>query len=134
MSARFPHQVENEFQPYLNDGETIQALGIFKKDPSVPHLIFTRGMARIVAREYHAALTQARLIVLPVENRKGEKVFANPLTVPISEVDLDANLFSEPVITLRTDTLADPLTLRFKAGMRSLGLEGSDFITALKQM
>jgi hypothetical protein len=133
MSARFPQQVENEFQAYLDDSEAIQALGIFKKDPSVPHLIFTRGVARIVAREYHAALTQKRLIVLPVEHHKGEKVFASPLTVPKSAIDLDTNLFTEPVITLRTNTLAEPLTLRFKAGMRSLGLEETDFIAALKQ-
>ena len=59
MSANFSHQLECEFTPLLKPDETITALGIFKKDPSISRLLLTRGIARYGAREFHAAGDQS---------------------------------------------------------------------------
>ena len=133
MSANFSHQLECEFTPLLKPNETITALGIFKKDPSISRLLFTRGIARYGAREFHAAVTDQRLIVLAVHIVRGEKVVSNPIDAKLSDVQITRNYFNETILVAPIELLEKPLTLRFKSSMEALGLSQSEFISALKQ-
>lgn len=134
MSANYPHQLQNEFIPHLKPDETITALGLFKKDPSTSQLFLTRGIARFAAREFYAAVTDQRLIILPICHVNGEKVTANPLEATFTNSEIDENIFNEPVLIVRTEALEKPLTLRFKTRMQTLGLDKVDFIAALRQV
>ena len=133
MSANFSHQLECEFTPLLKPDETITALGIFKKDPSISRLLLTRGIARYGAREFHAAVTDQRLIVLAVHVVRGEKLVSNPIDAKLSDVQITRNYFNETILVALIELLEKPLTLRFKSSMKDLGLSQSKFISALKQ-
>ena len=133
MSTNYPHQLEIEFTPHLKSDETIAALGLFKKDPSTSQLFLTRGIARFTAREFHAAVTNQRLIILPIYHVNGEKFSASPLEAAFANSEIDENIFNEPVLIIHTEALEKPITLRFKAQMQALGMDKYDFIAALKQ-
>jgi len=133
MSTNYPHQLESEFTPLLKPNETITALGLFKRDPSTSQLFLTRGLARFAAREFHAAVTNQRLIVLPICHVNNEQVLASPLEASFAKVEIDENIFNEPVLIVHTDALEKPLTLRFKAQRQAFGLDKYDFIAALQQ-
>ena len=133
MPTNYPHQLESEFTPLLKPDETITALGLFKRDPSTSQLFLTRGLARFAAQEFHAAVTDRRLIVLPICHVNGEQVFASPLEADFARIEIDENIFNEPVLIVHTGALEKPLTLRFKAQMQTLGLDKYDFIAALRQ-
>ncbi|MCB2209764.1 hypothetical protein KQH62_02610 [bacterium] len=132
MSHKFPHQLVNEFAPHLSDTENILALGIFRKEASIPQLIFTKGLVRFFLPEFHAALTDHGLLVIPVRMVKGEKILADPIKIAYNEISLTRNLFAEPVVRIRSNALDTPLKLRFRYGMQSLGLRKTDFIHVLK--
>ncbi len=134
MSANYPHQLECEFTPLLKPDETITALGIFKKDPSISRLLLTRGIARYAAREFHAAVTDQRLIVLAVHTVRGEKVVSSPIEAQLSDIQVTKNFFNEPVLVVPTPVLEKTLTLRFKSGTEVLGLNKYDFIGALRRV
>jgi len=133
MSANYLRQLESEFTSLLKPDETIAALGVFKKDPAISHILLTRGIARYAAKEFHAAVTNQRLIVLAVHFIRGEKVLSSPLEAGISEVQITRNFFNETILVVPIEPLEKPLSLRFKSRMEVLGLSSSDFISALKQ-
>ncbi|MBG0786695.1 MAG: hypothetical protein H0S79_16485 [Anaerolineaceae bacterium] len=133
MAISYPHQLESEFTSLLKPDETIAALGIFKKDPSISSLLLTRGITRFAAKEFHAAVTDQRLIVLAVHTVRGEKVVSNPIEAPLDEIQVTKNFFNEPVLVVPMPILEKTLTLRFKSGMQALGLNKYEFIGAIRQ-
>lgn len=132
MSPNFSHQMKCEFNLLLKPDESITALGIFKKDPSIAHLLLTRGIARYGAKEFHAAVTNQRLIVLAIQRIRGEQVISDPIEASLQDVQISKNIFNETILVVPIALLDKSLTLRFKARMEVLGLSPYDFLTALK--
>lgn len=121
------------FNPYLQKGERIISVGVFRKIPSVSAMIMTRCMARFFTQISIIAVTDKRVILLP-ESKRGESLVGKPMdAIGFDDVSFSESFFYSTMVEIRLPGEDSPLRLRFSGKNRSLGLDKNDFIGAVYQ-
>ena len=124
---------EANFTPYLQEDEKIRALGTFRKIPSVPAMMMTRGLARFFSKKSLVAVTDKRLILFPISGPKSQTVESPTASVGFDDVRFHDNWIYSTVMEVYLPGEEIPLRLRFSGQMRSLGLDKFNFLGAVYQ-
>jgi hypothetical protein len=124
-------QVKQAICDYLEDGEQLVSIGVFKKVPSTSWLLLTRGMAWILASRFYVGVTNRRLMVLPDSSQIGRGEAA--IFADFDEVDFYTDPLNNIILDIQKTYQGAPLKLRFKSGYTFEGMDQFDFISAVKQ-
>ena len=133
MSNQFYNQLTGRFLPYLAEDEKVVTAALFKKIPPVPNLILTRGFVRFFSHEFQVAVTNQRLLIIPIQKIGDEKVFQEAISVAFEAVKIGKDLFNDPILEVHSERLERPLKLRFKPVAKALGLSKYEFVAAITQ-
>ena len=122
-----------EIGSYLQDNEEIVALGAFRKVPSVPAMMVTRGLARFFSKKSLVAVTNKRLILFPETSPNNQSLEEPVASVGFGDVDFHDTCLYSTVMEVRLPGEEFPLRLRFSEQMRTLGLDKFEFLGAVYQ-
>ena len=134
MSQNYQSQVKKAISQYLLEEEQMVAIGVLKRVPLTSHLLLTRGMAWIFAKEFYVGVTDRRLIILPGSKpKRGEGFGEEPIFADFDQVAFYTDPLNNTILDVQKIYQGVPLKLRFKTGFQFEGMNQFDFIAAVKQ-
>jgi hypothetical protein len=132
MNEQLKRQIDKEIFPHLSKDEEIKAAGYFRKVPSVQKLMLTRGFARFFSQEFLAAVTDKRLMLIPVGKINRKTVYGDVLNVDLKDVKFGNNFLSDLILLVRISGVSHHLKLRYEYGSHSYRMDKNHFMTALQ--
>jgi hypothetical protein len=131
MNEQLRKQIDKEISPYLSKDEDVKSVGFFRKVPATRKLILTRGLARFFSQEFLAALTEKRMILVPVNKINGKTVYGDAWDIDLKDVKFGNSLFSDLVLQVGIAGSRHRLRLRFEYGSSTNRSEKDYFMAAL---
>lgn len=127
-------QIKAALSKHLSPGEALEAIGIFKKVPSISCLFLSRGMAWVLTQEFHIGVTDQRMVILPVSKRCGAfGEYEDAIYADFTEVLLHEGPLNNTMLDIQKMYKGKPLHLRHKSTRFPEGLDLYAFIAAVKQ-
>jgi len=134
MDRLIHNPIHDAFAHHLEAEEKLVSVGVFKKVPSTPFFLLTRGIAWLLTQDFYVGVTNQQLIILPASQKKmGKAVFEDAFFVRFEEVELTEGIFKNTVLDIKKMYRGYHLKLRFKTRDRSLDWNPFDFIASVQQ-
>lgn len=128
------HPIATAFAQYLEAEENLVSVGGFKKVPTTSFFLLTRGIAWMLTQDFYVGVTNQRIIVLPVSQKRfGEMVFDEPFFVSFDAVELSEDLFNNTILKIQRLYRGYHLKLRFKTRDQTVDWNPFEFIAAVQQ-
>ena len=127
------HPIATAFAQYLEAEENLVSVGGFKKVPTTSFFLLTRGIAWMLTQDFYVGVTNQRIIVLPVSQKRfGEMVFDDAFFVSFDAVELTEDLFNNTILKIQKLYRGYHLKLRFKTRDQTADWNPFEFIAAVQ--